>query len=397
MATTNGLSRAAETFDVWTITVSGTPTVTAIYSVKRNGKTVSFTVASGTAASVATGLFTLLSAAATTDASGEAEFTEYTWTNPSGGVLKATAKTSGIPADFTVTKSGEVGTGDIAAVHTTTATGPENWNDANNWDGAAIPTDSDTANVNLDLGSIKYGLDQTGIALTALNITSSQNTQNVLGLPKINATGNYTEDRPQALLIGATNIKVDCNSTLINLNIEGDATLEARRTGNGQERPALLVQGGDTASVFEIDNGSLGLAIYDGETATAATVRVGQNGKLTTGPGATTATITSVGSLDLSGTFTTLNHGGTNPAIIRGTPAATTITGTGGTIDARFGGTLTNLSLRNCTLDKSNDLTPLTITNTTLYPGGKIIDPQQTITYTNKPTIGSDVKELSAA
>jgi hypothetical protein len=357
---------------------------------------VTFTATAGTAANVATGLYTLLSAAASTDASGEAEFTEYTWTNPSAGVLVGTAATAGIPATFTIAKSVS-GTGDIAAVHTTTATGPDNWNDANNWDTGAVPGNGDTANVNLDLGSIKYGLNQTGVALAALNITSSDTTQNTFGLPKINASGNYTEDRPLSLTIGATLIKIDCNAAMINLDIEGDTTLEARRTGTGSGRPALLIQGGDTASVFEIDNGSMGLAFYDGETATAATARVGQAGVLTTGAGATTATITSVGTEDLRGAFTTLNHGGNGTATVRGTPSATTIAGTGGRIDVRFGGTLANLSLRNCNLDKSNDLTPLEVTNTTLHQNGTITDPQKTITFTNQPARGDGVSVLSAA
>lgn len=395
VATANFLFRAAETFDVWTFTVTGTITAGDTYSIKRNGKTITFTAVGTTIASITAGLLAALQE--TTGVAAEAEFTEYTPANPTSATITLTALTGGIPATFTAAYSA-ASTGAIAAVHTTTATGVENDNDANNWDTGSVPGNGDTANYNLDLGSVSYGLNQTGIALAAMNITSSQSTSNTFGLPKVNASGGYTQDRTRALLIGATAIRIDCNATMINLNIEGTTTLEARRTGTGlNNNPALLIQGGNGSSVFEIDNGSMGLAYYDGETATAATVRVGQNGSLVIGAGATAATITSVGTLDLSGAFTTLNHGGNNVAIVRGTPGATTITGTGGRIDARFGGTLTNLSLRNCVLDKSNDLTPLTITNTTLYPGAKIIDPQQTITYTNKPTLGSDVKELSAA
>lgn len=395
MATANFLARAAETADVWTFTVSGTPTVTAVYSIERNGKKVSFTAAAATAASVATGLLAALNAQ--TGAAGEAEFTEYEFATGGSGIIVGTATTAGIPATFTVSKSGEVGTGDIAAVHTTTATSPANWDDADNWDGGTIPDDGDTANVNLDLGSVLYFGDQSGVALAALNITSSDTTQNTFGLPKVNASGGYTEDRPLALEIGATLVKIDCNATMINLNIVGDTTLEARRTGTGSGRPALLVEGADTASVFEIDNGSMGLAYYDGETLAAATVRVGQQGSLITGAGATCATITSIGSADIRGAFTTLNHGGNGTAIVRGDPAATTITGTGGRVDVRFGGTLGALSLRNCNLDKSQDLTPLTITNTTLHQNGTITDPQKTITFTNQPARGDGVTTLSAA
>src|SRR5688572_16589275 len=59
-----------------------------------NGKSVTYASVSGdTAALAATGLFNLLNA--TTGIA--AEFTEITFTNPSDGVLVATARTPGVP------------------------------------------------------------------------------------------------------------------------------------------------------------------------------------------------------------------------------------------------------------------------------------------------------------
>lgn len=388
VATANWLSRAGATADVWTNTIGGTVAINDVFNVTRNGRTVSFTATAATVANVTAGLEAAL------NASEYPEFTEYTWTSTSTTVI-GTADTEGIPATFTVSKSSASGTTSIA--HTTTATGVNNWNDANNFDTGSVPGSGDTANVNLDLGSILDGFAQSAVDLAALNIFSAGSTSNTIGRPRTNP-GGYTEDRPLDLHIEATAVKIETGSPRIKLHLEGTTTLEARRTGSGLETgiPALLLRGGDASSTFEIGDGQMGLAFFDGEALTATKVYVGQNGSCWGGGGAVATTIDTVGTLDWSGTFTTLNVGN-GTAIIRGTPGATTITGTGGRIDARFGGTLGTLELRNCIFDKSNDLTPLTITSTTLYPGAQIIDPHRTITYTNKPALGAGVKQLSAA
>lgn len=393
VSTCNWLARAAETYDQWDFTAAGTINIGDVHSVKRNGKTVSFTATAGTAANIATGLYTALSAQ--TNVASEPEFTEYTWTNPSSGVLRCVANTGGIPATFTTSVTGS---GTNTAVHTTTATGPGNWDDANNWDTASVPGNGDTANVNLDLGSVLYGTAQSSVTLAVLNIFSSGTTQNQVGLPKINASGNYTEDRQRELYIGATDVKVECGSAFVNLRLVGTTAVEGRRTGRGQQEgtPALLIYGGDSSSTYEINNGSLGLGFFDGQTATGSYVRIGQSGECKGGGAATMATISNVGQLDHAGPSTTILQGG-GQAILRGASPPTTLTGTGGNIDCRLSGTITTLSLRDCLLDKSNDLSALTITTTTLNPGGRIRDPQQTITYTNKPALGAGVKELSAA
>ena len=69
---------------------------------------------------------------------------------------------------------------------------------------------------------------------------------------------------------------------------------------------------------------------------------------------------------------------------------------TGAITTANIGGTLSG-TLRGATLDFSGDNSARTITNCNLNLNGRIVDPLQTVTYTNGILLGSGVQFVSAA
>ena len=65
---------------------------------------------------------------------------------------------------------------------TTASSGPEHWDDADNWSSGTIPANTDTIIVDNTAGSIKYGLDQTAVELVKL--VFGPGFTGTLGLPK---------------------------------------------------------------------------------------------------------------------------------------------------------------------------------------------------------------------
>src|SRR5438045_1683454 len=83
---------AAAVAQINTLTI-GSVSVGIIYSITINGKSISYTATGGdTATTAAAALFALLTASTV-----PAEFKEMTWTNPSAGVIVATAIYPGTP------------------------------------------------------------------------------------------------------------------------------------------------------------------------------------------------------------------------------------------------------------------------------------------------------------
>jgi hypothetical protein len=376
-----------------TFTVGGTWAAADTLTVTINGKSVTFTCTTTTAASATAGILAALQAATTIT-----EFTEATFATLTSTTFTATGVTAGNNITITVSRV-TANSGSFSVATTTAATGPNRWDDANNWDNG-IPANGDTANVNLSLGSVLDGLDQSAVTVASLNIYTTSATSNTMGLPRINAS-NYTEYREQSLKIGATAWVIDSESPRVKINF-GSVQFggEVRRTGSAQDAPtpAVLLQGTSTSNTLDVVSGTVGFAYYYGESGAASAITVGPNGNLILGAGVSTATtVTSLGTLVSNGVFTTLYTVG-GVTTVKGTPGATTIDVSGGTLYAQMSGTTTNVLVGPGTLDATNDVTARTFTNTTIRPGGIINDlPQPTITYTNKVTRASGVTVLQAA
>ncbi len=378
MATCNWLSRAAARAQVSTIQVTAYHVGTT-YTLTCNGKSVS-TIAAGSVNATATAL------ALAWNNSTITEMTEVT-ALAATDTITFSGDTAG--ATFTITKSVSGGTGTLGSVtEVTAATGPNNWNDANNWDGGAVPITGDDVNADLSLGSIKTGLDQSAVTLATLYIFSSvANQQTIIGLPKQNVSG-YTEYRDDYLKISATAHRIDTDSTQIKINFGSVATAgEVRRTGQSQNGiPSVLLKGTNVSNAFEAVEGSLGLGFYDNESVAGATLKVDARATGYVGPSASIAAVTNCGQqLDFRGTCATAMTCNGGQVIRRGTTSTTTLTAEGGTIDDRSSGGATNVVLGGRAagvLNCENDLSARTYGTVTYKKGGELFDPNNVATQT---------------
>ena len=390
MAVSNWLARALARAQLDTFTAGGTWVVADTMWIEINTRRVTFTATTTTATHMITGLLAAL------QASEIPEFTEITWASPTSTTITGTSE-DGVPFTASCDKA-TAGTGTFTSATTTAATGPNHYNDVNNWTEGSVPAGSDTANVDLALGSILYGLSNAGATLTAMNVFSSGETQNTIGLPRTNANG-YTEYRTQELTIDVTTLIIKARSPRMRFNVGSVAnTCEVRETGQAIEEGvrAFLLQGTSTSNAIDVQSGSVGLAFYDGDSYTPATVKVAELGNVVTGTGCVIQTqLDSLGQLQTNGTCPTVLIGG-GQADMRGTGPSTALTGTGGTIICKWSGTTTAVSLKNCVLDASQDLSSRTFSTYTPNEGSELIDPHRTITLTAIAR-GTGVKRLLAA
>jgi len=388
MATLNWLSRALARAKVMTFTPANV-NIGNTFSVTCNGKSITFTATVATVANVTAGLVALLSV------STIPEFTEMTWVD-SATTITATAATAGSDRIFTSSATG--GTATLTTATTTAATGPNHWDDVNNWDTGAIPVSTDTVNIDLRRGGIYHGLDQSAVTLAAMRIYSPENTSNGIGLPDINAS-SYTEYRERTLKISVTTLEVNALSGRIRINTgTAAATATIVNSGSGSETgvPAVLLSGSHASNIYHCQAGSIGLAFFDYETLQAATVNVNPLASVVTGQGATIATMNNKGDVIGDATLTTYNQYDRAQGTLSGAFNPTTINHRGGQLDYRIRGTATNLTLA-ANLDLSNDQTAKTFTNVTLYPGAEINDPGDVATFSNGVQMDPTATRLTAA
>lgn len=329
-----------------------------------------------------------------------AEFNELTLTYASDNVVTFGATTPGLP--FVLTSSVSGGTGAASLVAVTLSAGPNDWSTAANWSLGAIPANTDDVVIANTATDILYGLAQSGVALTSLTIASTYTGK--IGLPDINASGNYYEYRTKYLTIGATTINVGdqvyggIGSGRIKL-APGSHTTTFNVYGTGTPfdsgLPALLINGSGSNYTLNLLSGSIGVALDVGSSATLPTVRVGYENSISTdvvltlGAGCTTTTISQYGgTITTSAGLTTWNlTAGT--ATVLGSAAVTTVTmwpATGQTASMWYEstGTIATLTLApNSSISFERDLRGRTVTNSTLYTGSKLLDGFRTVTFSN--------------
>lgn len=369
-------------------TVGGT-IGTETFTFTINGKDIAYTAdGAQTAAQVATAIQALLAA------STEPEFREVTWTNPSSAVVTATGVTSGKPITISTSASGSA---TITGGTETVATGPNHWDNADNWSGGAVPVSTD--DVFIEGGAdILYGLDQSAVDLTSLTIRRSYSGR--IGLPPLanadQAVANrYTEYRDRYLKIGATTVTIGDGSGLgsgrIKLDLDTTATtVNVYGTGAALENgvPALLIKGANASNALNVLRGSVGVAFYGGETATFPNVRTSymtqpdSDVTLVLGAGVTLTNVDALGgTVEINGATTTLDISAGTVTVNAGAHAA--IVMDGGTLYYRSTGTVTALTVANATADFSRDPRSRTVTTPTLYKGATVRDPNRTVAWTN--------------
>jgi hypothetical protein len=398
MASRIWLGNAVAIKDKWTITIANTWATSDTATITINGNDLVITIGTlVTTAQVATTIKqafmneTLTDTSASFSPSGGGpsipEFNQITAT-VSGSVVTLTANTAGVPWTISSTEV-TAGTGTATAAHATTATGPNYFDNVDNWSGGAVPTGSD--DVYFDDGNVDclYGLDQNATTLTTLTISARYTGK--IGLPVKNGSGSaqYAEYRDTYLKISATTVTIGRGtgngSGRIKINFGSVQTaVSVFNTGSRTESgfPSLMLRGTHASNVLNVYNGDVGVAILAAETSTIATLRqVG--GNLYCGSGVTLTTINKAGgTLTTESAATTVSNDNGDFTLKGG--AHTTINVSGGTLYYESSGTITTLSVyQNGTANFNNTNLSRTVTNCNLTGGGTISDRLRTCTFTN--------------
>ncbi len=382
-----------DTITITAVALSGTLTVTI------NTKPVTYTcTASDTTTTAASALLALLQTAAGT----LGEFGEINWSS-SGAIITATASVPGTPFTLSVTGAGG---STLTLTHTTANNSQSDVGDLNNWlrSGVnAIPVNGD--DVVLTNSSVPLLWNLTALAAVQFaTYTRYQDFTGTVGLPENNPRGYY-EYRP-------TYFKFVGSGTLLMLLGQGTGGGPSReRYDLGAQRCNWVVLGAGGAidnfairllsthasNTLSVLNTSVGVAMLPAEVSTIASASVGPGGTLGLGPG-----VTFSGALDIDyGTLTTYIA----PATLTVSNGANvTVRSTGLTytaITARMGGRITwisNSSITTLTMgtgsifNKGGDFRAITITNSTIDGDTcQILDPLNTITFTNATTVNNTV------
>ena len=425
MATTYWAPNQAAIKQVETYTFSAPSSVGNTYTATINGKSVTYTSVSGdTATTVATAMWNLLKVSD----SIAPELTEIAFTNPSAGVVVATARTAGTPfANVSGTSAGLVlSTGNglangITTAHTTANKSPSDINDAQNWlrvtapapGVRSLPQNGDDVVVSDSSVPMLWNLDQ--LAAVQFNTyTRWQSFTGTIGLPEYNPNG-YTEWRATYFKFVGPQGSVPSGGLQMVLGYDSGSgagpsrerynvgsqkvTLTILAAGRAADEYGVRFLGVHTQNTFTLlGNVSLGIATTPGEIATIASSSVG-DGFLGLGVGVTWA---GGSTLSMYGGDAVLNAAPATLTLANGATATVatdlltwaTVTLQGGSVLTMFaGGTITTLTMTTgSSLDKSGDARALTITNSTIDGDTCLInDPLNTITFTNATSVKQQV------
>lgn len=402
MATRKFRGDAVNVAQVDQYTIGGTVEVGDVFNCTINTKLLSHSSLSTTKATVATDLATAW------NASTIPEFAEATALGV-GDILQLTGDAEGVPFTVTVATTEAGGGGADAQTFsgstTTSAAGKWHWSDVDNWTTNAIPANTDDIYFENYTGDVLYGLDQNAVTLTSLHFAASFTGR--VGLNNYNAN-SYYEYRDTYLKISATTVNVGqgegVGSRRLKLNVgSAQTTVNVYRTdtpeADGLE--AFLWIGTHASNVVNVQRGSVGIAVEAGQVATVATLRVGHQGnvegdaRVRCGSGVTLTT------LNQEGGVVELNAGLTTVTKVAGTLTVrsgnvTTLADHGGTTYYTGTGTIATLTIgAGATVDFSRDMRGRTVTNCTIYPGGRLIDTFKTVTFTNAIQVKGSLADVT--
>lgn len=400
MATRNWIGSAVKISEVYTDTIGGTWAAgTDTWTGTINGRDMIITfgaTATVTTTAIATAIAaawngTTLSTGTTVNALGSSipEFSVITAT-VSGSNVIFTHDTAGVPFTMTTAKSSTSGT--VSLVNTTNATGPNHWDNSDNWAEGAVPVSLDEAYIDRPV-SILYGLAQSAVTLTSMTVSELFAATAYIGLPFRNASG-YEEYLDTYLAIGCTTCNIRSNSGRIKINFGSVQTAcNVRKSGSTVEsgRAAVQLIGSNASNVFNIYGGDVALAGNAGEAVTAATVRQ-ISGTLLIGAGATLTTVDKGGGTLTSyvGCTTLTSDTGTT-TVDAGTGTITTANINGGDFYYPGTGTITAINARACSLRFDGSTAPLTVTTLNIIEPVDVYDRSDRVTYTNQPNYGGGV------
>ena len=382
---------------VVTGSVSGDDAATT-YKVTINSKVVSVAGSGSGVNTTAANLVTSLKA------SQIPEFLEVTWANPTGASITGTAVKAGVPFTATLTASG--GTGTVSAFSTTTAnSGPSDIGLTANYVSGSLPANNDTLTIPPGTAPLLYNLTAlNNVTLTTLTVMAGFTSNIGLALVNQETGTGYYEYRPTALQIGASNTRIGdgagTGSGLIRLDyqvVQNNTTVLTSGSTTILGTPSICLKGTNANNTLSVEKGDVGVAVFAGETANLATLRVGyvqnqiSDATLTLGTGLTLAT-----TLDMTGG--TVNCHCNLPTTTTMQAGMLTIdnSATGGTVNVYGGqfnwwstGNVTTINggpsnpNQQVTIDATANVGSVTLTNCTLYTAVTFNDPDKRITFTN--------------
>ena len=379
-----GAAQAKPQIDTVTMTCTFADTETV--TIKVGAASITYTCGAGeTVSTVAAGLLALC------QASDDPRFRELTWT-ALAGVITATSA-AGLPV--TITTSDTAASGASAVANVQAATGPNHWNNAENWSTGAVPTTSDEVYIERKEIALLYGLP-TSLTLDRFVMTAGQ-----LGLPE-RSVGGYPEYRTKRAVFTCTDVvfgreqgsgpslaRVDLASGAAVVGVYGSLT---RNDGTA----AIDILANHSSAQIAVAAGQVAVAPGGAETTEVATIRVGAQGNVVVGEGVTVATIVSAGNTTVLCDVTnlTVDAGQTT---ITGVAAITNLIVRSGSLVHKSSGTITDAVVGPGTLDCAQDLRLKTITDLALNKGGALRDPYSVLTITNGLVLGADADVLQAS
>jgi len=355
------------------------------YTVVINGKSVSYTAAASTAADVVSGLQAAIAA------SGGAEFSTMTASGTTTLIL--TSNNPGEPTTITASATGGI-TATITA--TTAATGPNHFNNANNWIGGALPSAGDDLVFEDSSYGVLYAMEDT---TNYGDITIDSTFTGEIGLPVQNAAG-YREYRPRFLKLGdgtssyALTVGLGTGRQPPRVFIDANAAdVAAKIYNSGQgisdEMPVIIRNTG----------GSSTLDVYSGKVHVDADSSGSlANLRITPADGGTNnvyvlidetvaagAIIQTGGTLEVRGSASSINA--SNNAQARFVLAATCpviVVATGGTVYwESTAGVTTSINVHaGGSMDFARNVSAKTVAAAVLYAGGTVKDPSGIVTWT---------------
>ena len=403
MAAITYTGNATSIRDTWRLTVTGTWSAGDTATITYNGKSLVVTLQATSVASVTTVATTLKEAfnasfgTTLTDTAatftpnvggrGIPEFAEYVATSSAGVVTLACSENGKPGGTFTVS---DTSAGTLAVSHLAAGTGPNDLNNAANYDGGVLPTNADDLTLDRSV-AIKWNLGAfSAVTLASLTITPRFDSAAQLGLLARNANG-YEEFRAKELAIGATVVTINAGSGLIKINfgsVQTAVTVYATGTTTETGRPACQLRGTHASNVLNVIGTSTSTSTANvgwgsnGETATVATVRQ-DTGTVTLGSAVTLTTVTkNGGDCYLNCAATTVTNGAGD--LYHTTGALTTGTHSGGNWYDLGSATYTTLTTNNdAVYNADGNVAAKTITTLNMNDSSVIVDTADRLTFTN--------------
>lgn len=265
VTTTAATAGSAGVNEQQVITVTGSPTG-GTFTLTFGANTTSALAFNASAATIQTalqGLASIGSGNATVAGSAGGPWTvTFTGTLAAANQSALTANGAGLTGGSTQT---------ITVATPVPSAGPNHWDTAQNWLPAGVPVDFDRVRFEFGSSDVLYGLDQSAITLTEIEISSGYTGS--IGLPRLNGSG-YVEYRTRDLTVNCPSILIGhgsgAGSGKIQLNtLQTTVWMEIRNSGGSRESgvPAITWFGDNEASEILLVQGDLGIAVWSDQSA----------------------------------------------------------------------------------------------------------------------------------